>query len=211
MTRSRKTDLERGIRESYSLIREYETILRLSSDPKERARARHAIEEQWALTQESLDEYVSLSERLGERISDEIDEILNHFRTKDQRLLMLGEEFKGAKTRNLPPLSRHFVDRDDEIELLKERFKDYQAPIALVGLGGIGKTSLAIAAIEALEEEGRFGGGIFGLDGVQYTTLGALVMRLGELLRLDLSQRTLLEQRQAVSYMSRCPDPGGQL
>ena len=37
---SRKTDLEQSIRESYSLIREYEDIIRLSDRPKEKLRAK---------------------------------------------------------------------------------------------------------------------------------------------------------------------------
>ena len=41
-TVSRKTDLEQSIRESYSLIREYEDIIRLSDRPKEKLRARSA-------------------------------------------------------------------------------------------------------------------------------------------------------------------------
>ena len=35
---SRKTDLEQSIRESYSLIRQYENIIRLSDRPKEKLR-----------------------------------------------------------------------------------------------------------------------------------------------------------------------------
>jgi len=42
----RKEDLEGHIRESYSLIREYEGILRTSDRPKEKARARRSIKEQ---------------------------------------------------------------------------------------------------------------------------------------------------------------------
>jgi hypothetical protein len=39
---SRQTDLERSIRDSYSLIHEYEDIIRLSDRPKEKLRARSA-------------------------------------------------------------------------------------------------------------------------------------------------------------------------
>ena len=44
-TMSRKTDLEQSIRESYSLIREYEDIIRLSDRPKEKLHAKREIEE----------------------------------------------------------------------------------------------------------------------------------------------------------------------
>jgi hypothetical protein len=40
---SRQTDLEQSIRESYSLIREYEDIIRLSDRPKEKLCARSAV------------------------------------------------------------------------------------------------------------------------------------------------------------------------
>ena len=42
---SRKTDLEQSISESYSLIREYEDIIRLSDQPKEKLRAKCEIED----------------------------------------------------------------------------------------------------------------------------------------------------------------------
>ncbi len=54
---SRQTDLENNIRESYDLIHQYESIVRLSSDPKEKARVRRNIQEQWGLIQEYLEEY----------------------------------------------------------------------------------------------------------------------------------------------------------
>jgi Tol biopolymer transport system component len=54
---SRRSDLEQYIRESYSLVREYEEIVRLSADPKERERARRQMEEQWQLIGEWLAEF----------------------------------------------------------------------------------------------------------------------------------------------------------
>jgi len=71
----RKTDLEQHIRESYKLIREYEDILRLSDNPKEQARSRRAIEEQWGLIKGYLAEYVLLCERLNLAMPGDIAEI----------------------------------------------------------------------------------------------------------------------------------------
>ena len=76
---SRKTDLEQHIRESYSLIRQYEEMLRLSADPKEQARSRRGIEEQWDLIKGYLAEYIPLCERLGVGMPEDITEITAHF------------------------------------------------------------------------------------------------------------------------------------
>ena len=72
---SRKTDLEQHIRESYSLIRQYEETLRLSADPKEQARSRRGIEEQWEFIKGYLAEYVPLCERLSLTVPEDIAEI----------------------------------------------------------------------------------------------------------------------------------------
>ena len=71
----RKEDLEQHIRESYKLIREFEDILRLSDNPKEQARARRGIEEQWELIKGYLAGYVPLCERLGLAMPKDIAEI----------------------------------------------------------------------------------------------------------------------------------------
>lgn len=55
---SRTTDLEQSIRESYSLIRKYEDIIRLSDWPKEKQHAKREIGEQWGLIGGYLDEYL---------------------------------------------------------------------------------------------------------------------------------------------------------
>ena len=72
---TRKSDLEAHIRQSYQLVCEYEDIERLSEDPKERARAQRAIDEQWALLRGYLAEYVPLCERLNLAMSEDITEI----------------------------------------------------------------------------------------------------------------------------------------
>jgi hypothetical protein len=82
----RKEDLEANIRDSYKLIREYEDTLRLSSDPKEQARSRRAMDEQWMLVRGYLDEYIPLSERLRTSIPGDIIEIVARFPEYADRL-----------------------------------------------------------------------------------------------------------------------------
>lgn len=82
---ARKEDLERHIRESYRLIHEYEDILRLATDPKEQARARRTIEEQWALIVEYLDEYLPLCRRIGTPLPADIAEVAAHFEAATER------------------------------------------------------------------------------------------------------------------------------
>lgn len=72
---SRRTDLEESIRASYTLIRQYEGIVRLSADPKERERARQTITEQWALIHTAVDE----RQRLGGSLPPDVAEIATHF------------------------------------------------------------------------------------------------------------------------------------
>jgi len=72
---TRKSDLEQHVRESYQLIRDYEEMLRLSEDPKERTRARRTIEEQQRLVKGYLAEYVPLCERVGLAIPEDMVEI----------------------------------------------------------------------------------------------------------------------------------------
>ena len=57
---SRRQDLERSIRESYDLIREYEAIIRTSGRPEEKLRARRVIREQRALIAEAQAELGAL-------------------------------------------------------------------------------------------------------------------------------------------------------
>jgi len=75
----RREDLEQHIQQSYQLIREYEDIRHLSSDPKEQARARRTIEEQWQFIKGHLDEYISLCKPLKVSIAADIIEIAIHF------------------------------------------------------------------------------------------------------------------------------------
>jgi hypothetical protein len=75
----RKDDLEASVRKSYALIREYEDIQRLSSDPREKLRSQRAIDEQWQLIRGYLDEYIPLCERLQLSAPADLVEIIARF------------------------------------------------------------------------------------------------------------------------------------
>ena len=72
---SRRTDLEKSIRASYALIRQYEDIVRLTDDPKKEERSQKDIDKQWKLIRGALDE----CERLGGPLSPDLAEIAAHF------------------------------------------------------------------------------------------------------------------------------------
>lgn len=75
----RRNDLERHIRESYAIIRQYEEIERTSDRPKEKARARRNIEEQWNLVEEYAREYLALCQHGDSPIPSDIREITARF------------------------------------------------------------------------------------------------------------------------------------
>lgn len=85
---SRKEDLENHIRESYNLIREYEEILRTSDRPKEKARAQRAVDEQWDLIEEYLDEYLPLCQRMGSPMPSDIREIAGRFEAASDKQVL---------------------------------------------------------------------------------------------------------------------------
>ena len=72
---SRINDLESAIRESYGLIREYQDIIRLSDDPREKKRAERAVAGQWDLVRGYLAEYEPLCTRMGYQVPDDVAEI----------------------------------------------------------------------------------------------------------------------------------------
>ncbi|MBN2252914.1 MAG: hypothetical protein JW701_04400 [Kosmotogaceae bacterium] len=79
-----KTDLEQHIRESYKLVREYQEILRLSDNPKEQARSRRTIEEQQALIEGYLGEYVLLCRSLNLTMPEDVTLIASSFLSQPQ-------------------------------------------------------------------------------------------------------------------------------
>lgn len=76
---ARRSDLERHIRESYDIIRQYEQIIRTSNRPEERARAKRKVGGQWELIKGFLNEYISLCQRLRLAIPDDLLEIIPRF------------------------------------------------------------------------------------------------------------------------------------
>lgn len=66
---SRKEDLESSIRESYEIVRGYETILRTSDRPEDKLRARRVIDEQWEQVRGYLAEYRPLIDELPNDIA----------------------------------------------------------------------------------------------------------------------------------------------
>jgi len=108
----RKEDLEIHIRESSNFIREYEDILRLSADPRERARAQHIIDEQWVLVQSYLDEYLRLCHRLGTALPDDIAEIAARFQAMTDRETLV----KPDETPALPTSGPIYITRVEHAE-----------------------------------------------------------------------------------------------
>ncbi|MBN2007211.1 MAG: tetratricopeptide repeat protein [Anaerolineae bacterium] len=102
-------------------------------------------------------------------------------------------------TGNLPFLAVNLVGRRSEVATLKQRLAHVPVCIGLVGMGGIGKTALALAVAHELAAGNAFPDGIFWIDGRENTTLGAILAALADLLHLDLGQRTLSQQQQVIA------------
>lgn len=75
----RLADLQVFISESYALIKEYEDIIRSTSEPKEVTRARRAILEQQQLVGKYLSEYMNLANKLGVSVPMDIEQIAQDF------------------------------------------------------------------------------------------------------------------------------------
>lgn len=86
---SRKNDLERHIRESYELIRDYEDTIRLSKDPRERKYAQRVIEEQRLLVATHLQEYGLLCRNLSLVPAQDILEVANTFQSHIEQMTAL--------------------------------------------------------------------------------------------------------------------------
>jgi hypothetical protein len=75
----RLVDLEDYLRESYLFIKGYEDIIRVSVDPREKARAQRSIETQWSFIRDNLTEYINLAKHLGVNVPTGINQIAAHF------------------------------------------------------------------------------------------------------------------------------------
>jgi hypothetical protein len=75
----RLTDLQVFISESYALIKEYEDVIRSTSEPKEMVRARRAVLKQQELVRKYLSEYINLANELSVSIPKDIEQIAEYF------------------------------------------------------------------------------------------------------------------------------------
>jgi len=168
---TRNEDLERNIWESYELISEYEAIQRDSDRPEERERAERVIDEQWELIKSSLDEYVPLCERLGVAVPDDIREIAARFgptpieRGIEVSLPELEPGYRRIPIRTQTPLIqlpvkgyRELVGRDALMGDIMAALRDPAGKwiVAVDGMGGIGKTALALEVADQCLDENLF-------------------------------------------------------
>jgi hypothetical protein len=162
---SHKTDLERSIHQSYTLIREYERIIGTSNRPEEQMRARGIIGQQWALIEDYLSEYRLLASKA---YPEDIVAIETASHTWQQSLEALSRRATPFMVDDLPP---GFVPRPIEYErliahLLDERDTPVAITAALRGAGGYGKTTLAQAICHDERIRAAFP------DGILWVTLG---------------------------------------
>lgn len=170
---SRKEDLEKNIRESYELIRQYEAIQRDSDRPEERERAERVVDEQWKLIRGSLDEYLPLCERLGATVPDDLREIAARFgptpieRGIEVTLPELEFDYRRMPIPTQPPLIqlpvkgyRELVGRDALMGDIMAALRDPAGKwiVAVDGMGGIGKTALALEVADRCLDKGLFDG-----------------------------------------------------
>jgi hypothetical protein len=122
---SRKTDLERHIRESYELIREYQAITQVSDDPREKRRSQRAIDEQWTLIKSWLEEYLSLCQHLNLTIPTDIQEIATFF--PEQANLLQPSILSSSISETVASLER-------QLSLARQTLATYEEQAAQYGL-----------------------------------------------------------------------------
>ena len=90
---------------------------------------------------------------------------------------------------NLPPKLSPFVNREEEIRQAISALLDSKVPIvALVGIAGIGKTSLALEIAHRLSDMGEFAGGIMWLPARDLQSLDDLTDIIGTALGVPIAE-----------------------
>ncbi len=83
----RLEELANDLRKSYSYIRGYEDIIRISDDPREKVQAQQSIEKQGIIARHYLSEYQKLANQLGVRIPADITQISAHLGDMEYRAI----------------------------------------------------------------------------------------------------------------------------
>jgi hypothetical protein len=137
----RREDLERSIRESYDIVRQYEAILQTSDRPEEKLRARREIERQWMLIEGQVRELAPLS---GGALPPDLAELAARFAPAASSMpppassLALANPFGDAGRITDPA---RFFDRE---ELLRQVYEELGkgVSVSLVGEAQVGKSSV---------------------------------------------------------------------
>jgi IS5 family transposase len=142
-----RDDLEKAIRESYRIIRQYEAISRTSDRPEERARARRVMAEQRALDERYLADYSTLVR--DDDWPDEIAQIARYVASLERTLADVGRISSVASLHQLPPPD--FTGREEELRERTQAITQGGAVVSGVrGMGGVGKTVLALKLAQRL-------------------------------------------------------------
>lgn len=80
-------ELANNVRKSYSIIRGYEDIIRISDDPGGKAQAFQSIERQSILARHFLNEYLKLADQMGIRVPTDIIQISSYFGDLEYRAI----------------------------------------------------------------------------------------------------------------------------
>lgn len=150
---ARTEDLETNIRGSYELVREYEDKLRYSNDPKEKARCREEIEDQWKLIRGYLEEYLRLCKRLDHNVPADLREIIAPPTSRQPDRLAVAESTSPSPFIFGPAIQdpAGFYGRQDELRTILEQLGK-RSCTAVVGERRIGKSSLLLQVARQMPE-----------------------------------------------------------
>lgn len=95
---SRREDLERYIRQSYEIIRDYEEMIQTSNRPEDKQQAQRAVDRQWGLIEGYLKEYLPL---VGDALPSDIREIAAHFMEAQEELRDVLPDYQFAASRDM--------------------------------------------------------------------------------------------------------------